>query len=310
MRRTRTPQLLAVAVECAGATLTLDLGAVKTVRAVQVNFADYQAGRFGDAPDIYTEFRLEHSADGRTWHPLARTEGPRRDRPNAYLALPVPVRTRYVRYVHGHVGAAHLAISDLRVFGHADGIDPAAPELVTATREADSRNAVIRWRRVPGAVGYNVRWGIRPDRLALTYQLFADRVAEGDQAALPCARSPSDSVIMSRSRPLTNMASPASAAFWRCDPRGPAVPHPGKRESRSVRGAYFPADRRSVQLGVGLGTISAPSCDDIWTNRGYHTVMTALPFSVNRPFAARLLGTLTAGSLVATPLLAQVAPRR
>ena len=32
-----------------------------------------------------------------------------------------------------------------------------------------------------GAVGYNVRWGIRPDRLALTYQLFADdpRLARG-----------------------------------------------------------------------------------------------------------------------------------
>ncbi len=111
----------------AGATLTLDLGAVKTVRAVQVNFADYKAGRFGDAPDIYTEFRLEQSVDGRTWRPLARTEAPRRDRPNAYFALPAPVRARYVRYVHGHIGGAHLAISDLRVFGNADGVDPAAP---------------------------------------------------------------------------------------------------------------------------------------------------------------------------------------
>jgi len=170
--------------KAAGATLTVDLGAVKTVRAVQVNFADYQAGRFGDAPDIYTEFRLEHSRDGRHWHPLARTEAPRRDRPNAYFALPAAVRTRYVRYVQGHIGGAHLAISDLRVFGRADGLVPAAPVLVEARREADSRNATIRWRRVPGAVGYNVRWGIRPDRLYLSYQLFADRVAGGEAATL------------------------------------------------------------------------------------------------------------------------------
>ena len=27
-----------------------------------------------------------------------------------------------------------------------------------------------------GATGYNVRWGIRPDRLTLTYQVFADAV--------------------------------------------------------------------------------------------------------------------------------------
>ena len=45
----------------AGQTLTVDLGASKTLRAVQVNFADYLSGRYGDAPDIYTEFTLESS---------------------------------------------------------------------------------------------------------------------------------------------------------------------------------------------------------------------------------------------------------
>ena len=168
-----------------GATLTIDLGAVKTIRAVQVDFADYQAGRFGDAPDIYTEFQLQSSRDGREWRPLARTEAPRRDRPNAYFELPRPTAARFVRYVHGHIGGAHLAIADLRVFGSAGGVAPAAPELVEATRAADTRDATIRWRRVAGAVGYNVRWGIRPDRLALTYQVFADRVADGSAAVLP-----------------------------------------------------------------------------------------------------------------------------
>jgi xylan 1,4-beta-xylosidase len=162
----------------AGETLTVDLGADRTVRAVQVNYADYQSGRYGDAPDIYTSFQLQQSRDGKRWAPLAEvTDDPatRRDRPNAYLPLPAPVRTRYVRYVHGHVGAAHLAISDLRVFGNADGPSPRAPTGITARRQADRRNATIAWKAVPGAVGYNVRWGLRPDRLTLTYQVFADR---------------------------------------------------------------------------------------------------------------------------------------
>lgn len=165
-----------------GETLTLDLGATKTVRALQVNFADYKAGRYGDAEDIYTDFRIEGSLDGRRWRTIARTEAPRRDRPNAYFELPRAETLRYVRYVHGHVGAAHLAIADLRVFGNAAGPAPAAPVLTAATRDGDARNARIRWRPVPGAVGYNVRWGVRPDRLALTYQLFADTVkrAGGD----------------------------------------------------------------------------------------------------------------------------------
>ena len=160
----------------AGETLTLDLGAAKTLRAVQVNFADYKSARFADAPDIYTEFVLQSSLDGRSWRPLAKTEAPRRDRPNAYFELPAPVRARYVRYVHGHVGAATLAIGDIRVFGTADGAAPARPAAISATRDRDERNARISWAKVPGATGYNLRWGIRPDRLTLTYQKFADQL--------------------------------------------------------------------------------------------------------------------------------------
>ncbi len=159
-----------------GETLTMDLGAAKTVRAVQVNFADYKAGRFADAPDIYTEFSIEGSVDGRNWTKIAQTEGPRRDRPNAYLELKTPAKARYIRYVHGHIGGAHLAINDLRVFGNADGAAPVAPGGVAAIRDKDQRNARVSWRNVPGAVGYNVMWGVRPDRLTLTYQVFADEL--------------------------------------------------------------------------------------------------------------------------------------
>jgi len=157
-----------------GQQLTLDLGARKTLRAVQVNFADYLSGRFRDAPDIYTEFKLEWSADGRRWQPLVDTGRERRDRPNAYFQLPKPVRARFVRYVHGHVGAANLAISDLRVFGNAGGPAPRTPTSVAAIR-SDPRMMSVSWRGVPEAVGYNVRWGVRPDRLNLCYQVFADR---------------------------------------------------------------------------------------------------------------------------------------
>ncbi len=42
----------------------------------------------------------------------------------------------------------------------------------------------VSWRRVPGAVGYNVRWGVKPDRLNLCYQVFADRGTRLDVRAL------------------------------------------------------------------------------------------------------------------------------
>ena len=162
-----------------GETLTVDLGAPKTVCAVQVNFADYKSGRFADAPDIYTEFELQASLDGNAWQRIAATEPPRRDRPNAYFELAQPVRARFVRYVHGHVGAANLAISDLRVFGSAGGAMPATPGGVVGLRHSDQRDATIRWARIPGAVGYNIRFGIRPDRLTLTHQVWADELGNG-----------------------------------------------------------------------------------------------------------------------------------
>jgi hypothetical protein len=158
-----------------GQTLTLDLGGPRTVRAVQVNYADYKSGRYGDAPDIVTQFRLEGSLDGKRWATLADLSHSTQDHADAYLELDRPARVRYVRYVHVHVGAHHLAIADLRVFGNADGSPPPAPELESATRLPDTRDAEIVWKPVPGAVGYNVRWGIAPDRLYETYQRFADR---------------------------------------------------------------------------------------------------------------------------------------
>lgn len=158
-----------------GETLTLDLGGPRTVRAVQVNYADFNSGRFGDAPDIVTQFRLQGSSDGKQWTMLADLSHETRDRANAYVELEHPARIRYVRYVHVHVGSHTLAISDLRVFGNEDGPMPAAPVLLSAKRLADTRDAQIEWKAVPGAVGYNVRWGLAADRLHFTYQRFADQ---------------------------------------------------------------------------------------------------------------------------------------
>ena len=73
------------------------------------------------------------------------------------------------------MGAANLAISDIRVFGNGDGRRPATPVGLTARRDRDERDAVITWKPVPGIVGYNVRWGISPTKLYQTYQRFADQ---------------------------------------------------------------------------------------------------------------------------------------
>lgn len=158
-----------------GEWATIDLLQTCEVRAVQVNFTDYQSGLFASTPDVYTQFRLLKSTDGVQWSVIADLTKEKRDRPNAYLELPQPVRTRYLKYEHVYVASPNLAISDIRVFGHADGAPPATPVEFTARRDSDRRNAFLTWKEVPGAVGYNILWGIRPDKLYQTYQVFADQ---------------------------------------------------------------------------------------------------------------------------------------
>ena len=158
-----------------GATLTIDLGGDRSLRALQVNYADHRSDRYASDSTVNTQFRVSASRDGRRWRAIADHTRERRDRPNAYVELPAPVRARWVRWEHVHVGAPNLAVSDIRVFGTAGGTDPAMPADVSVRRDADARNAFVKWAAVPGAVGYNVRWGIAPTKLYQTYQVWADR---------------------------------------------------------------------------------------------------------------------------------------
>jgi hypothetical protein len=161
-----------------GEWLTIDLGGTYDIKAIQVNYADYKSSVYGTDSNVVTQFRLQASLDGREWAVVADLADEGRDRPNAYIEMATPVRARFVRYDHMHIGAANLAISDIRVFGHQGGSQarrPATPTGLTARRDADARNAVITWRPVPGVVGYNVRWGIAPAKLYQTYQRFADQ---------------------------------------------------------------------------------------------------------------------------------------
>ncbi len=158
-----------------GQTATIDLGREFDVKALQVNYTDYQSNIFRSDSTVFTRFRVSISRDGRAWAPVADLSKEHRDRPNAYVELPRPVRARFVRYEHGHVASPNLAISDIRVFGNGSGEAPATPSSLAARRDRDPRNAFITWNGVRGAVGYNVRWGIGRDKLYQTYQVWADQ---------------------------------------------------------------------------------------------------------------------------------------
>jgi hypothetical protein len=169
-----------------GEWVTVDLGSVQEVNAVQINYTDYQSDIFDNDPArVYTQFRILCSTDGKQWKTVRDlTHERKRDRPNAYIELPNPVRARFVKYEHIYVASPNLAISDIRVFGRGAGKTPNTPASFVVRRDVDERNAFAFWQPVKGAVGYNILWGIAPDKLYLTYQVFGDRPSSLEVRAL------------------------------------------------------------------------------------------------------------------------------
>ena len=64
-----------------------------------------------------------------------------------------------------------VAICGLRVFGLADGPKPEQVMDLRATFTGPME-ARLEWTVVPGADGYNVRYGIKPDKLYLSWQVL------------------------------------------------------------------------------------------------------------------------------------------
>jgi len=193
-----------------GEWLTVDLGRSCDVRAVQVNFTDYKSGIYSNWANVYTQFKLHASLDGTNWSTIADLTNKKRDRPNAYLELQKPVTARHIKYEHVYVASPNLAISDIRVFGHGGGASPATPAKLQVRRDgSDPRNAFVTWEDVPGAVGYNIMWGIRDDKLYQTYQVWADQRPALELRALTLGQHYSFAIEAYNESGVSNLSQPA-----------------------------------------------------------------------------------------------------
>ena len=117
-------------------------------------------------------YAVEGSLDGQDWVTLVDRRNNYKDVPNDYVQVDNPARVRYVRYKNIEVPTPHLAISDLRVFGIGEGKKPATVKNFKVVRQADRRDAMITWDAVKNSQGYNIRWGIAPDKLYNSWLLY------------------------------------------------------------------------------------------------------------------------------------------
>jgi hypothetical protein len=150
----------------------IDLERPGKVHAIQVNYHDYKSDMYGKIPGLRHRYMIEGSADGKQWDTLVDRSNNYKDVPNDYVELGIPQTVRYIRYKNIEVPTPHLAISDLRVFGIGSGKAPAPVKNLSVNRHADRREALVRWDRQAGAQGYNILWGIAPDKLYSSWLVY------------------------------------------------------------------------------------------------------------------------------------------
>lgn len=152
--------------------IEIDLVNPGKVFAIQLNYHDYQTGLYGRVPGLYHRYVIEGSIDGKNFISLIDKKNSFMDVPNDYVELAVPFVGRYIRYKNIHVPSPWLSISGLRVFGIGTGKLPTVVKNFSVTRKTDRRDAMITWSQQANCQGYNVRWGIAPDKLYSSWMVY------------------------------------------------------------------------------------------------------------------------------------------
>jgi hypothetical protein len=149
-----------------GEWLQMDLGKKMRINALQINYADHKATQYNKAMDIYYQYQIFMSNDAKNWTLVVDKSQNDKDVPHDYIELSKPFQARYIKMVNIHNASGLFAVSDFRVFGKGPGEKPKVVDAFNVVRnENDSRNAMIYWNKQADAIGYNIYYGIAPDKL-------------------------------------------------------------------------------------------------------------------------------------------------
>jgi xylan 1,4-beta-xylosidase len=149
-----------------GEWIQTDLGNVSRVNAVQINYADQDAEFLGKQTNIFHQYKMYYSLDGKKWNVLMDKSDNKTDVPQEYVELKKPVQARFIKLENIHMPTGKFAISGLRVFGNGNGLKPSAVKgFIVLRTEKDKRSAFIKWKPVDNAFAYNIYYGIAPDKL-------------------------------------------------------------------------------------------------------------------------------------------------
>ena len=164
-----------------GEWLCVDLGKDSDVRAIQLNMADeklvvdFPADSYGDdrktrhietRPQI-SHYTMETSVNGADW---TTRETVARECSNGYYEYADGIRARYVR------SPAANCPMDSRCASAVCGCSATARAQSRTGRSrrarVDALDATITWKHIENAQGCNVRYGVAPDKLYLSWLVY------------------------------------------------------------------------------------------------------------------------------------------
>jgi hypothetical protein len=156
-----------------GEWISMDLQKECTVNAIQINYAENETKTMGRQPNIYYQYLLEYSSDGKTWKAMTDKTQSKTDVPHDYIELTKPVKARYIKLTNYHMADGTFALAGLRVFGNGGGKAPSEVKSLSLKRSETDRCVVdVNWPKIPGAMGYNIRYGTSKDKLYQNYQVL------------------------------------------------------------------------------------------------------------------------------------------
>jgi hypothetical protein len=147
-----------------------DLGEISTINAIQINYADQDATFEGKSSNVFHQYRILASTDGKKWSVAVDKSTNKTDVPHDYIELSKPIEARYLKLENIHMPTGKFALSGFRVFGKGKGKSPEKVENFMVLRADKSkfgerRSSWIRWQQNDQADGYVIYFGKAADKL-------------------------------------------------------------------------------------------------------------------------------------------------
>jgi hypothetical protein len=147
-----------------------DLGAVSTIHAIQVNYADQDAEFLGKSHGAFHQYKIFGSDDGKSWELLIDKSRNETDVPHDYVVFGKSARARFLKMENIKMPTGKFALSGFRVFGKGDGEAPPAVSDFIALRASpdkygERRSAWLKWELNDMADGYVIYFGKSPEKM-------------------------------------------------------------------------------------------------------------------------------------------------